>query len=292
LRTSTEIAKCSGLGERPWFRRRSSSDRSAPGASSSGTTARCSARVLRQAATVALAAGILLLAVGCHHQTRQAYQPAPPTVGSSRSEKHHEIAKAPPHEPLPRANDEALGRPILVETGMASWYGPSFQHHAAADGSKYNQNGMTAAHKTLPMGTVVRVTNLANGEQVMVRITDRGPFSHGRILDLSEGAAKKIDLYRMGVAKVKVEAFAHSSADPAGRWCVQTGAFKSQGDALDLKNALIKRYEGAKVIEFAGPTGYWVRIDPLKHDKTTAEAILDWIGAPDPQAKPYLVRLD
>ena len=175
---------------------------------------------------------------------------------------------------------------------MASWYGPSFQHHAAADGSKYDQNGMTAAHKTLPMGTVVRVTNLANGEQVVVRITDRGPFVHGRILDLSEGAAKKIDLYRMGVAKVKVEAFAHTTADPAGRWCVQTGAFQSQGDAEDLKNALIKRYEGAKVIEFGGPTGYWVRIDPVKHDKTTAEAILDWIGAPDPQAKPYLVRVD
>ena len=101
------------------------------------------------------------------------------------------------------------GRPEFVETGMASWYGPS--GHRAADGSAYDGTGMTAAHKTLPLGTVARVTNLANGESVMVRITDRGPFSHGRILDLSESAAKKIDLYRMGVAQVRIEAFANAT---------------------------------------------------------------------------------
>jgi rare lipoprotein A len=75
---------------------------------------------------------------------------------------------------------------------------------------------MTAAHKTLPMGSIVRVTNLVNGEQVMVKITDRGPFAHGRVLDLSEAAAKQIDLYRMGVAKVKVEAFTNPAASVAG----------------------------------------------------------------------------
>jgi rare lipoprotein A len=243
--------------------------------------------VLKRATAVTLAAGVLLLAVGCHHQTQTAYQPAPPPAGAPARKHQRETAKAPPREPL-----DNTGKPTLVETGMASWYGPSFHHRNAADGSVYDQNGMTAAHKTLPMGTVVRVTNLANGEQVMVRITDRGPFVGGRILDLSEGAAKKIDLYRMGVAKVKVEAFAHTTTDPAGHWCVQTGAFKSQGDAIDLKDALIKRYKGAKVIEFAGPTGYWVRIDPVQHDRTEALAIQDWIGNPDPQAKPFLVRLD
>jgi rare lipoprotein A len=156
----------------------------------------------------------------------------------------------------------------------------------------YDGNSMTAAHKTLPLGSIVRVTNLVNGEQIMVRITDRGPFAHGRVLDLSEAAAKQIDLYRMGVAKVKVEAFANAAASPAGKWCVQTGAFKAEQDALDLKSALIERYRGAKVIEFAGATGYWVRINPTTSGKAEAAAILDWIGSPDPQAVPYLVRVD
>jgi rare lipoprotein A len=173
---------------------------------------------------------------------------------------------------------------------MASWYGPS--GHRSADGSAYDGKGMTAAHKTLPLGTVARVTNLVNGESVMVRITDRGPFSHGRVLDLSESAAKQIDLYRMGVARVKIEAYANATASASGKWCVQTGAFKSEQDALDLKSALTRRYVGSRVIEFASSTGYWVRIDPARHDHADAAAILDWIGKPDPNVVPYIVRVD
>ena len=151
---------------------------------------------------------------------------------------------------------------------------------------------MTAAHKTLPMGSVVRVTNLVNGEQVMVKITDRGPFAHGRVLDLSEAAAKQIDLYRMGVAKVKIEAFANPTASAEGKWCVQTGAFKSEQDAIDLKTALIERYRGAKVTEFSGATGYWVRINPVQPGREQAAKIADWIGSPDAQTVAYLVRVD
>ena len=83
---------------------------------------------------------------------------------------------------------------------------------------------MTAAHLTLPLGTLVRVTNLSNNESAVVRITDRGPFVRGRIIDLSLAAAKATGVYRAGVAKVRVEAFAapdRPAADPAGRWCVQ-----------------------------------------------------------------------
>jgi rare lipoprotein A len=243
---------------------------------------------LLRVAAIALGAGVVLLAVGCHHQKQQAYQPPPPPLRTpATTSTRHEAAQ------VPRGFfDDTRGKPVLVQTGLASWYGPNYHHHAAADGTIYDQNGMTAAHNTLPLGTTVRVTNLANGEQVLVRITDRGPFVAGRILDLSLGAAKEIGLYRMGVAKVRLEAFAHVTADPAGRWCVQTGAFKTEGDALDLKAALIRRYRGARVTEFAGPTGYWVRIDPVQHDKASAEAVLYWIGNPDPQAKPFLVRVD
>jgi rare lipoprotein A len=232
-----------------------------------------------------------LLLAGCHHNTQIAYQPpAPPITARPRSAAPIE-REQPPLPPAPTLDDTTV-RPILTEVGTASWYGPNYHHHAAADGSVYDQNGLTAAHRTLPLGTTVRVTNLATGQQVLVRITDRGPFVPGRVLDLSLGAAKAIGVYRAGIAKVRVEAFPHATADPAGKWAVQTGAFKTEQDALDLKAALITRYKGARVSEFAGPTGYWVRIDPAQHDRPQAEAMLRWIGQPDPQALPYLVRLD
>ncbi len=91
---------------------------------------------------------------------------------------------------------------------MASWYGPPYAGRKGADGTVYDQNAMTAAHLTLPMGTMVRVTNLTTNQSVVVKITDRGPFVRGRIIDLSLAAAKATGVYRAGVAKVKVEAFA------------------------------------------------------------------------------------
>ena len=188
---------------------------------------------------------------------------------------------------------EAHGRPVSTEVGLASWYGPQYNSHKAADGSVYDQNAMTAAHRELPMGSIVRVTNLTNNQSVVVRITDRGPFVDGRVIDLSLAAAKAVDIYRPGTAKVRVEAFAPpAGSDPAGRWCVQIGAFLDQADAIQLKNDLLRRYTTAKVIEFAGPTGYWVRIDPKYDDRTSANEVAGSIHIPDPGAQPYLVRLN
>src|SRR6202012_1867378 len=101
-------------------------------------------------------------------------------------------------------------------------------------------------------GSLGRVTNLATNQTVVARITDRGPFVHGRVIDLSETAAKAIGLYRMGVAKVRVEAVPTQHASATGQWCVQTGAFATERDALDLKSALLARYRTAKVTEFQG----------------------------------------
>lgn len=89
--------------------------------------------------------------------------------------------------------------------GMASWYGPGFHGRLTANGERYNQHGLTAAHKSLPFGTNVRVTNLNNGRSITVRINDRGPYAHGRIIDLSRGAAKVIGLMGSGVAPVQIE---------------------------------------------------------------------------------------
>jgi rare lipoprotein A len=89
--------------------------------------------------------------------------------------------------------------------GRASWYGPGFHGRRTANGERYNQYGYTAAHRTLPLGTKVRVTNVRNGKSVVVRINDRGPFIGGRVIDLSAGAAKAIGMIGSGVAQVRIE---------------------------------------------------------------------------------------
>jgi len=91
-----------------------------------------------------------------------------------------------------------------ILTGKSSWYGPKFHGKQTANGEKYDMHGMTAAHKELPFDTWIEVTNLENGKKCNVRINDRGPFAKKRILDLSKGAAVKIGLDKMGVAKVKI----------------------------------------------------------------------------------------
>jgi len=93
----------------------------------------------------------------------------------------------------------------FMQTGFASWYGGNFHGRRAADGSTFNKNQFTAAHKNLPFGTVVQVTNMYNGKKCIVKITDRGPFVRGRIIDLSKVAANEIGMLSSGVSRVKVE---------------------------------------------------------------------------------------
>ncbi len=92
-----------------------------------------------------------------------------------------------------------------AETGQASWYGPGFHGNNTANGEPYNQNLPSAAHRTLPMPSMVRVTNLGNGRTTVVRVNDRGPFASGRIIDLSKAAAEQLDMIQAGVAQVRVE---------------------------------------------------------------------------------------
>jgi rare lipoprotein A len=94
---------------------------------------------------------------------------------------------------------------LSISGGLASWYGPGFDGNYSASGEVFNQNAMTAAHPSLPFGTQVRVTNLDNGQSVVVRINDRGPYAHGRVIDLSAGAARIIGLVSSGVAPVSLE---------------------------------------------------------------------------------------
>ncbi len=264
-------------------------------------------------ASAAVLSACALTIAGCHRETTRAYRPPPPPASSqapnhaSNRTLHHATKPdqrpanedaAEPLEPAPLPGN--LGKPISTEVGFASWYGPPYAGRKGADGTVYNENAMTAAHLTLPLGSTVRVTNLTNNESVVVKITDRGPFVRGRIIDLSLAAAKATGVYRAGVARVRVEAFApppqanaaRSTANPGGRWCVQVGAFAKESDAVKLKQQLIRQYTTAKVIEFPGPTGHWVRINPRQPDRTHASEVADSIHPKDPAAKPYLTRLD
>jgi len=142
----------------------------------------------------------------------------------------------------------------FIQHGMASWYGKEFHGRSTASGEIYDMHGMSAAHKTLPLGTYAKVVNLSNNEQVVVRINDRGPFVKGRIIDLSYAAAKEIKLIGPGTAKVKLIALGREVGEVAspvgkkpvveicdlnsGEFTVQVGAFKSKENALRLSDRL------------------------------------------------------
>ena len=102
-----------------------------------------------------------------------------------------------------KAKESTAGKQVL--SGSASWYGGQFHGRTTANGERYDMNGLTAAHRSLPFGTRVRVTNLRNGRSVTVRINDRGPYVGKRIIDLSRGAAQAVNMIRMGVALVRLE---------------------------------------------------------------------------------------
>jgi len=114
------------------------------------------------------------------------------------------IAKIP-SPPETEQAPPATSQPTMMETGVASWYGPKFHGKLTASGEVFNQEKFTAAHQTLPWGSRVKVTNLANGKSVDVRINDRGPFGKGRIIDVSRAAARALGMVGRGITTVRVE---------------------------------------------------------------------------------------
>ena len=178
----------------------------------------------------------------------------------------------------------------FVQKGIASWYGPNFHGKRTSSGETYNMHAMTAAHKTLPLPTMVRVTNLNNGRSVVLKVNDRGPFKDDRIIDLSFAAAKKLDVVGPGTAPVEVVAL-ESSADerrPTVRAVpladqapvddevfIQLGSFGSEINAINLRNELHDRDETAIVIsqlQTGKGTFYRVRLGPLL-DVSEAESV-------------------
>ncbi len=154
------------------------------------------------AARLLIATSLLALSSGC--TTPPASDTARSAPGAARP------AAKPPAEAGVPAEPPPVVAPLLpadaalteFERGKASWYGPRFNGRRTASGERYNMHELTAAHKTLPFGTLVRVRSLVNGKEVDVRITDRGPFSRGRVIDLSRAAAEAIGMLGLGVKDV------------------------------------------------------------------------------------------
>lgn len=202
------------------------------------------------------------------------------------------ITPAPPPTSAETFNIPANAKPLYVETGLASWYGPPYHNRPAANGEIFDMNAPTAAHRTLPLGSIVRVTNLSTGQRTLVRINDRGPFVEGRIIDLSLAAASEIGVRRAGIAKVRVEVMrAPAPLDSGGRWAVQIGALEDEETAAQLKDKLSRRYRTAKVLSFPSPTGdWWVRVRVLEDDRRRAQEVAR--DTHTPQGDVFLVRLD
>jgi rare lipoprotein A len=246
---------------------------------------------------------LAILATGCGHHRTTAIAPTPselapvvastvPPVGRQPRTSRIPITPAPPGGVSEDDLDfVATHRPILSEEGLATWYTAPYKGRKSANGQVFDDDALTAAHRTLPMGSLVRVTNMRTRQSAVMRITDRGPFVEDRMLDLTIASAKAIGIYRSGMEEVRMDVYrTPKPIDTGGRWCVQIGAFRSEREALRLKAQLIRKYSDANVIEFPGENSYWVRIRPEGDDRAQAEDIARRLHPSEGEA--YLTRLD
>lgn len=159
-----------------------------------------------------------------------------------------------------------IKKPAYLESGVASWYGEQFHGRPTASGEIFNMNRLTAAHRTLPLGTKAKVTNLENNKTVKVVITDRGPFVDGRTIDLSKAAARKIGMETQGLAKVKIEAPpTKESPAPSGEahrqnYTVQVGSFADRKHANGLLEKLGNWRSDGYVVEYKTNKGTLYRV--------------------------------
>ena len=264
---------------------------------------RCLCTLIAWSALAAVTLAIGSFTACSHPKTARVNPPPPPSAeqpgaaepaspshpeGATRNDRLPADEAAQLAEPTISAN----AAPLSTETGLASWYGPPYHNRRGSNGEVYNMHAMTAAHRTLPLGTIVRVTNLKTGHAALVRSTDRGPFIPGRVVDLSLAAARKLDVVQPGVAQVKVEVMqTPAPLESGGKWAVQIGGFPDEDAATKLAGHLTRRYHTAKVLRFASPAGdWWIRVRVLDDDHDRARKLA--AETQTPEGAVFLVRLD
>lgn len=219
-----------------------------------------------------LASFLLLLALavtcGCASRSTTARRQPASTSGEEAEHRTTEtanesVAGSPESTGARSGRSAAAAKPVLpsyTEEGKASWYGIPFHGRRASNGEIYDMNKMTAAHRTLPFETMVRVTNLTNGKSAVVRITDRGPFVDNRIIDLSFAAAREIDSVGPGVVPVKLEILTPGIDPTSGFFTVQVGAFRERRNADRLREKLSAAYSPIFIQQYDSPEGMFYRV--------------------------------
>jgi rare lipoprotein A len=221
-------------------------------------------------------------------------QPSETPPGTSEAAKRStDVPETPANPTTPkRGKTASIPAPSgYTEEGNASWYGAPFHGRRASNGETYDMYKFTAAHRTLPFETVVRVTNLSNGKSTVVRITDRGPFIENRIIDLSLAAAREIESVGPGVVPVRVEVLGNVDIT-AGFFTVQVGAFKDRGNAERLRDRLNAAYSPIFIQLYDSPDGllYRVRVGKISGEDaalTFSDQLRDREGF-----TPFVTRLD
>jgi rare lipoprotein A len=237
---------------------------------------------------------LALLCIGCAGKRPVAGHPPPPAQPSSTPESTAEAAKRETGIPPPAKRSKTLPPPAPVgytEEGNASWYGNPFNGRRASNGEIYDMYKLTAAHRTLPFDTMVRVTNLNNGKSTTVRITDRGPFVANRVIDLSLAAAREIESVGPGVVPVRIEVLGNVDVT-SGFFTVQVGAFRDRTNAERLRDRLSPSYTPIFIQQYDSPDGtyYRVRVGKISGEDTAhdfGEQLRDKEGF-----TPFVVRLD
>jgi rare lipoprotein A len=244
---------------------------------------------LHARAAALLACTVAIISAGCTHRTQTSQSPVP--YPPSQASAPVPGAPSPPSAAPPAIERQPAIPGQYVEEGVASWYGEPFNGRRAANGEIYDMYQLTAAHRTLPFGAIVRVTNLRNGKQTEVRITDRGPFVANRVIDLSLSAAQAIDMVGPGTAPVRLEILGGPNPQ-VGFFGVQVGAFQSQDNAERFQAQLAARYGTVSIAQYDSPSGlfYRVRVGRLP-TQAAAQQLADQLHAND-QLTTFVVRLD
>lgn len=224
-----------------------------------------------RAAVCAFSTLALVLLAGCAGRRPTASQPptqpAPASEDTIDSAKRATDVPEPPPGPTPpvapnakRPTANTAPSPGYIEEGNASWYGNPFHGRRSSNGEVYDMNKFTAAHRTLPFDTVVRVTNLSNGKSTVVRITDRGPFVGNRIIDLSRAAAAEIESIGLGVVPVRIQVLTPGIDPTSGFFTVQVGAFRDRQNAQRLSDRLSAAYSPVMIVRFDTDDGPYYRV--------------------------------
>jgi peptidoglycan lytic transglycosylase len=243
-------------------------------------------------------AGVLIVLAGCAHHNRNAQAPAqapvptaPGTPFPSPQPTNPAPTGAPPSGPPPSAERQPAIPGVYVEEGVASWYGVPFNGHRTSNGEIYDMHQMTAAHRTLPFGSTVRVTNLRNGMQTEVRINDRGPFVADRVIDLSLSAAQAIQMVGTGTAQVRLEVI--SGPNPTqGFFGVQVGAFLVPENAEKFRARLAEKYQAVSIATYDSPNGQYYRVRVGRVPTESAAQQLATQLRANEQLTTFVVRLD